>query len=113
MASALDGGHRCAGVFYPSGMSFPRPHKCSRKGTVERDGKWWCGIHDPVAKQKKRTAWEAKFRDKMNRERRVMRLQFAAPKMLEALKDALPWLEQRGNAEIVAKVKAAIKDAEE
>ena len=27
---------------------------CHNKGKVERDGKWYCGIHDPVAVKKKR-----------------------------------------------------------
>lgn len=28
-------------------------HPCRNKGKVERDGKWWCGIHDPVAKDER------------------------------------------------------------
>lgn len=36
----------------------------------------------------------------------------AAPDMLEACREALPWLEQRGNTGIVARVRAAIAKAE-
>lgn len=29
-------------------------HRCTLKGKVERDGKWFCGRHDPVARKERR-----------------------------------------------------------
>ena len=44
------------------------PPTCSRDGVVERDGIWFCKLHDPVAiKQKdeaKEAKWDAKWKAK-------------------------------------------------
>lgn len=41
-----------------------RMHPCSRKGTVERDGRWYCWQHDPVRvaeeEEKRRAIWAAR-----------------------------------------------------
>ena len=62
-------------------------HDCSRKATVERDGKWWCWQHDPeYVAEKRRTEeekWEADSKNrsaKWDRERRA----YAALDALEA-----------------------------
>lgn len=34
---------------------------CSRRASVERDGKWYCWIHDPVAREEKQKAHRAKW----------------------------------------------------
>ena len=43
-------------------------HQCSRKAVVERNGKGYCGQHDPQARQQKRdkqgAAYQAKWREK-------------------------------------------------
>ena len=36
-------------------------HDCSRKATVERDGKWWCWQHDPEYVAEKRRKEEEKW----------------------------------------------------
>lgn len=40
-------------------------YTCSKTGKVERDGKWYCGTHDPIAVKarddKRMTAWKAKW----------------------------------------------------
>ena len=36
---------------------------CMRKATVERNGKWYCKVHDPEYKAAKESAWEKKRRE--------------------------------------------------
>ncbi len=60
-------------------------HKCQRPATIERDGKWYCKIHDPEyikEKDKARTEeWERKWA--------IRRLETKAPMLLDACKRAL------------------------
>ena len=37
-------------------------HRCEREGSIERDGKWYCKTHDPVAIKEKQEAAMVKFR---------------------------------------------------
>lgn len=52
----------CAQVHSSFGVGF---HTCGNKAKMQHDGKWYCGVHDPVkraAQQKKRDAeWRAKY----------------------------------------------------
>jgi len=45
------------------------PHKCGQKASVEREGKWYCKRHDPVAlnakRDEKEKAWNARFNKDM------------------------------------------------
>ena len=96
----------------------PKKEPCGCKASVERDGKWYCKRHDPVAiaekqAEKQRVAnavWDA-------REKR-RRLEQSAPDILSALKAAVGplelyhaygWPDRDG---VIAKVKAAIRKAE-
>ena len=36
-------------------------HQCNRQGKVQRKGKWYCGQHDPVEKERKSTERSAKW----------------------------------------------------
>lgn len=61
---------QCAGKTYGAYRDVSgRVYSCTRWGTVERDGKWYCWQHDPervkVDKEKKRAKWQAK-QDKNN-----------------------------------------------
>lgn len=51
------------------------PHTCGQKASVERDGKWYCKRHDPVAmkakRDKKDKIFDARFKDEMARRRRT------------------------------------------
>lgn len=61
MAAATEPDRKpCAGrVFDGFGVSgWP----CSRAGRVERDGRWYCKMHDPVAKRERSEARTAKLR---------------------------------------------------
>lgn len=75
----------CAKVAKGSDGWRTRYAQCTKPGKVERDGKWYCGQHDPHAKearyQKTRDRWAAETRE----EGRKARLAAAAPALLEAL----------------------------
>jgi hypothetical protein len=43
--------------------------KCSKEATIERDGKWYCGRHDPVKVQARRDKSHAKYEAKQNANR--------------------------------------------
>ena len=38
------------------------PYRCSRKGKVQVDGKWYCKQHDPVEVKRREQAREEKWR---------------------------------------------------
>ena len=51
--------NRCSATTYIGwGSGFTR---CAYKGKVERDGKWYCGTHDPVRRKAKSDANMAKW----------------------------------------------------
>ncbi len=110
--TTLDSAHKCEGSVRVD-TNWPRYTPCNRPGKVERDGKWWCGIHDPLARQAKRDKRQEEFNARMEFERREGKIRWAAPALLAACEAALPWLEQRGNADVVAQVEAAIKRAKD
>ena len=87
--------HKCCAATWPAGARHSYP--CSHSGKIERDGKWYCGIHDPVKraeKQAERTAkwnaeWEAKkARWAAEKQQAETAAKWAAvgPRLLEALK---------------------------
>jgi hypothetical protein len=39
----------CEATYYTRKLNFPRLKHCSKKAIVERDGKSYCGLHDPEA----------------------------------------------------------------
>lgn len=45
--------------------------QCLKSGVIERDGKWYCRQHDPVAKSAKREAKDREWADKRSTERAV------------------------------------------
>lgn len=55
-------------------------YDCSKKSKVERDGKWYCGTHDPVRVKEKKDARSAKWDADMAADRaaRVKRENLAA-----------------------------------
>ncbi len=44
------------------------PHRCVLKGVVERDGKLYCKVHDPVEKQKRVDETSRRRREKFARQ---------------------------------------------
>ncbi len=55
--------HQCSEDMVRSTGVWGRYHQCVRNGKIERNGKWYCKQHDPVAIKKKRddesAAWKA------------------------------------------------------
>lgn len=87
---------RCCAMVYSNGSSFIR-YPCSKNASVERDGKHYCGIHDPVRKKEREDKnraerspkWDA--RDKLQEKERAeaaeqKRRAECFPDLLEALK---------------------------
>ena len=54
--------HDCSERIFSGARWDMAGHPCSRKGVVERDGKWWCRQHDPVAKKARDEERRAKNR---------------------------------------------------
>ena len=72
---------------------------CSRKATVERDGKWYCWQHDPerVAgdKEKRLADWQAKSAREIAKYKRIARNAKLAALVTPELAALLEWLADR------------------
>lgn len=67
MTARLPAEVRCVGqVWNPSGGFGGRFVQCHNLGRIERDGKKYCGVHDPAAKERR----EADRQSKSRRQRR-------------------------------------------
>ena len=55
----------CSERVYDRESAYAPDHQCSRKGKFERDGKWYCGQHDPVKVAERRKKADVKWRAKM------------------------------------------------
>lgn len=62
-----------------------RYRPCSRKATVERDGKRYCGQHDPHAVAERRQRLDAEGQAKFKEQLAQRQLERAAPDLLAAL----------------------------
>ena len=58
---------------------------CGRPGKIEQDGKWYCGIHNPVKRAAKAAATQLAYDQKLAVDSERWRLADAAPEMLAAL----------------------------
>jgi hypothetical protein len=66
------------------------PSQCSRRGQVEREGKWYCKQHDPVAVAERRAASLTKYeaeRDERNAARQLQERKNAAWEALKRYPD--------------------------
>ena len=54
--------------------------RCQKEGVVERDGKWYCTVHDPEYKKAKQVAWQKKFDAEYLARQQVYRRNFAMRK---------------------------------
>lgn len=86
--------HQCCKMVWDD-TRWPRQHQCSRAGSVERDGQWYCKQHDPVAVKEKSEARDAAWRDKWDTERKqaenAIRLQLATKAILATCQQLLDW----------------------
>lgn len=55
---------RCEGECYESFGNAGHFYRCSNLAKVQRDGKWYCGIHDPEAIRRKQERRDAKIRER-------------------------------------------------
>lgn len=85
----MSDGQMCCARVFRNDSPWTKSEPCKKKATVERDGKHYCGIHDPVSRQEKQEARNAKLRKKMDEEMRISRIKSAAPDLLEALQRVL------------------------
>jgi hypothetical protein len=88
--------HKCCAKIWDS---IWRKHKpCSRFGKLEREGKWYCATHDPVAIKIADEKRNAKFKEELKERMRIHRLHAAAPDLLEALESIVECLEYSDDA---------------
>lgn len=66
---------------------------CTRKGKVEREGKWYCGQHDPVARKERNDKARAEHDARWEAQRKKWTLEQAAPDLYAALTQAIGPLE--------------------
>lgn len=72
---------QCSKRLWRSGV-WSRTFPCKRAGKVERDGQWYCTQHDPVRVEER----EQKSRERWSQRAAKLRLEAAAPMLLDALK---------------------------
>lgn len=73
---------QCSQSVPERGSRWPRFFQCSRSGKVQRDGKWYCAIHDPEKKKAKQKAWNDAYEaEKSEQERIYAETQVAAKKI--------------------------------
>jgi len=77
----------CEASVWNSGGFGGRYEPCEYAGKVERDGKWFCGIHDPVKKAEKDKVRQEKYDAAYQASQRRYRLHAAAPDLLAALQE--------------------------
>lgn len=57
---------RCCKLIYKSDGRFRGRHEnCKLTGKIQRDGKWYCGTHDPEAQKKRREKINERYNKKM------------------------------------------------
>ncbi len=91
-----------------------RRHECSNNAKVERNGKWYCGAHDPVVRAERQAKRDAVDDARHERKRARWRMNVAAPGLLAALEDAVGTAELGSCADgtQVTRWRAAIAKAE-
>jgi uncharacterized Zn finger protein (UPF0148 family) len=56
---------RCSEDVWDGGF---RPHRCRNSGSVERDGKWYCKVHDPIARKERQERRDEEYRAEQERQ---------------------------------------------
>ncbi len=95
--------HRCEGSI----RGDYRSHRCLRNAKIERDGKWYCGTHDPVAKKTRQAAIDARLKPKRDAENERRRRRNAETAACEGIPTAA--LEAGAIRELVETAKIAIE----
>ncbi len=63
----------CGATAEDNSFRFTHYYPCSRRGTVERDAKWYCWQHDPEYIERKKKEREDKWKRKWAREKESWR----------------------------------------
>jgi len=82
--------HTCCAEVWRGTEWRPRKEACGCKASVERDCKWYCKRHDPVALAEKQEAQDNAWREEWAAKAKRYRLEQTAPDLLAALKAILP-----------------------
>ena len=81
--------HQCSGDVFRANNGMVRGWgergRCTRNGKIERDGKWYCGVHDPFAVKARDDASMAKFKAKMDNAARERAKAELAQRALQAM----------------------------
>lgn len=86
----MKGKPKCSQRIRPrgAGMAFSSGHTCDRNGAIQRDGKWYCGQHDPEAVAARNKAlnakWEAKWAAQEAAEKHSQSIERARDKVIAA-----------------------------
>lgn len=77
--------HTCSSTVY-QGTGYHRVKKlCGKRAKVERNGNWFCGTHDPVARKEKQDSRTAAWNAKFDRDREIWKFQKAAMALCEGV----------------------------
>lgn len=88
----------CSARVTGKGLNFPRPHACQRSASVTRNGKPFCGQHDPSAIAARKDAGVKARMEEQAQRRRVFIAQQAGPDLLEKLKLARHYVNDAASA---------------
>ena len=76
----------CCANIYEKGVW--RSHPCGRKAKVERNGMWYCGIHDPVSREKRRERNHEEWKRNWDRQERERKAREAAMDAIDRIAHA-------------------------
>lgn len=62
---------------------------CSKRAKVERDGVWYCGVHDPVARKEKDDKRHTEWKQRQQTELKATRFKYAAQELCEGVDDVV------------------------
>lgn len=88
--------HKCQERVY--GANAFHSHQCGNTAKVERDGRWYCGTHDPVRLREKQAERNAKWEKKWHAQRAADEAKEAARKELALNAARYIWLRDVGDA---------------
>ena len=76
-------------------------HQCQKKAIMERDGKFYCKVHDPEYKKKKQRQWHEKF----DREYTEKQIQYHRQEIIRKVCEPFTteWLEANANFILASK----------
>lgn len=85
--------HKCCASVFGKWSS----HNCENKAKMEHEGKWYCGIHDPVRKAEKDRAWREKFDREWGESQEKYRKEAQREKFLLKCEEAIVSISQGHN----------------